>query len=384
MKIVFNRKMIEGAVQPLMCAVSGKATLTAVEGILFEADAENATCTMTTFDLEKGMRVQVKADVQEGGSCIINAQKFSQTVRVMEGDSVTLTVDANQQACISSGKASHRMNTLPASDFPKLPPLLTPDGFEVSQSALRRLLAKTMYAMTTNDQRQVLNGCFLRVEDDSLLAVACDSFRLARCSLSLPVENRNEDGTRLNFSVILPTKSVGELFRMLKDDERESVRVYLTRKTMIFYFADYIFFTRLVEGVYIDFDRLILTNHRNFCEVERQALIAALERAALVTEERVAGSVRAFVKLELHEDTLRISATSALGSTNDELWVEHVGEDLVIAFNNRFLLDSLRACTAEKVRLSMTSALTSINIEPSTPKPDETELFMLLPVRMKE
>ena len=79
-----------------------------------------------------------------------------------------------------------------------------------------------------------------------------------------------------------------------------------------------------------------------------------------------------------------MSATSALGSTNDELWVEHVGEDLVIAFNNRFLLDSLRACTAEKVRLSMTSALTSINIEPSTPKPDETELFMLLPVRMKE
>lgn len=383
MKIVFNRKKIENAVQPLMCAVSGKSTLTAIEGILLEAAADG-TCTMTTFDLEKGMRVQVQADVEEEGSCILNAQKFSQTVRVMEGEEVTLTVTESLQACISCGKSSHRMNALPASDFPKLPPLITTEGFVVSQAALRELLSKTMYAMASNDQRPVLNGCFLKIEDDRLLAVACDSFKLAKCSLSLPIENKNDDGSRLNFSLIIPTKSVNELYRMLKDDERENVRVYLTRKTMVFYFADYTFFTRLVEGVYIEYDRIILTNHRIFAEVERAQLISALERAALVTEEKVAGSVRAHVRLELVQDLLKISATSALGSTYDEVWVEHVGDDLVIAFNNRFLIDSLRACTAEKVRISFTSALTSINIEPAEQKEEAQELFMLLPVRMKE
>ncbi len=383
MKIVFNRKKIEGAVQPLMCAVSGKSTLTAVEGILMEASMDG-TCTMTTFDLEKGMRVQIQADVEEEGSCILNAQKFSQTVRVMEGEEVTLTVSENLQACITSGKSSHRMNALPASDFPKLPPLITTEGFVVSQAALRELLSKTMYAMASNDQRPVLNGCFLKVEDDRLLAVSCDSFKLAKCSLNLPVENKNDDGSRLNFSLILPTKSVNELYRMLKDDERESVRVYLTRKTMVFYFADYTFFTRLVEGVYIEYDRIILTNHKIFAEAERAQLISALERAALVTEEKVAGSVRAHVRLELSENLLKISATSALGSTYDEVPVRHEGDDLVIAFNNRFLIDSLRACTADRVRISFTSPLTSINIEPAEQKEDAQELFMLLPVRMKE
>ena len=383
MKIVFNRKKIEGAVQPLMCAVSGKSTLTAVEGILMEASMDG-TCTMTTFDLEKGMRVQIQADVEEEGSCILNAQKFSQTVRVMEGEEVTLTVSENLQACITSGKSSHRMNALPASDFPKLPPLITTEGFVVSQAALRELLSKTMYAMASNDQRPVLNGCFLKVEDDRLLAVSCDSFKLAKCSLNLPVENKNDDGSRLNFSLILPTKSVNELYRMLKDDERESVRVYLTRKTMVFYFADYTFFTRLVEGVYIEYDRIILTNHKIFAEAERAQLISALERAALVTEEKVAGSVRAHVRLELSENLLKISATSALGSTYDEVPVRHEGDDLVIAFNNRFLIDSLRACTADRVRISFTSPLTSINIEPAGQKEDAQELFMLLPVRMKE
>ena len=383
MKIVFNRKKIEGSVQPLMCAVSGKSTLTAVEGILMEASMDG-TCTMTTFDLEKGMRVEIQADVEEEGSCILNAQKFSQTVRVMEGEEVTLTVSENLQACITSGKSSHRMNALPASDFPKLPPLITTEGFVVSQAALRDLLSKTMYAMASNDQRPVLNGCFLKVEDDRLLAVSCDSFKLAKCSLNLPVENKNDDGSRLNFSLILPTKSVNELYRMLKDDERESVRVYLTRKTMVFYFADYTFFTRLVEGVYIEYDRIILTNHKIFAEAERAQLISALERAALVTEEKVAGSVRAHVRLELSENLLKISATSSLGSTYDEVPVRHEGDDLVIAFNNRFLIDSLRACTADRVRISFTSPLTSINIEPAEQKEDAQELFMLLPVRMKE
>ena len=383
MKIVFNRKKIEGAVQPLMCAVSGKSTLTAVEGILMEASMDG-TCTMTTFDLEKGMRVEIQADVEEEGSCILNAQKFSQTVRVMEGEEVTLTVSENLQACITSGKSTHRMNALPASDFPKLPPLITTEGFVVSQAALRELLSKTMYAMASNDQRPVLNGCFLKVEDDRLLAVSCDSFKLAKCSLNLPVENKNDDGSRLNFSLILPTKSVNELYRMLKDDERESVRVYLTRKTMVFYFADYTFFTRLVEGVYIEYDRIILTNHKIFAEAERAQLISALERAALVTEEKVAGSVRAHVRLELSENLLKISATSSLGSTYDEVPVRHEGDDLVIAFNNRFLIDSLRACTADRVRISFTSPLTSIIIEPAEQKEDAQELFMLLPVRMKE
>ncbi len=385
MKIIFNRQQISNAVAPLMCAVSGKATLNAIEGILIDAAADG-TCTLTTFDLEKGMRITIQANVEEPGCYILNAQKFSQTVRVMEGEEVTLTVSDTLQACIACGKSSHRMNALDGRDYPAIPRLTTSDGFVISQATLRDMLSKTMYAMASNDQRPVLNGCHFRIRKDSILAVSCDSFKLAKCHATAEMENHNEDGTDLNFSFILPTKTVNELYRLLKDDERETVRIYMTRKNIVFHFKDCIFFSRLIDGVYIEFDRIILTTHKMSFEANRDTLISALERAALVTEEKVAGSVRAHVRLELSEGLLKISAQSTLGSTYDEIAVNNETDSLVIAFNNRFLIDSLRACTAERVTISMTSALTSINI---TPAPDcakegEEELFMLLPVRMKE
>ena len=382
MKIVFNRQMISNAVTPLMCAVSGKSTLTAIEGILIDATADG-TCTLTTFDLKKGMQIQVQANVEEAGCYVLNAQKFSQTVRVMEGDEVILTVSDNLQACISSGKSSHKMNALAGEDFPVIPKLETEDGFEISQAALRDILSKTMYAMALNDTRPVLNGCYFNVNSDRLLAVSCDSFKLAKCTAIVPIENRNKDGSELNFSFIIPTKTVNELFRMLKDNE-ETVRICMTRKNIVFHFEDSIFFASLIDGLYIDYDRIILSKHTSFAYVKREPLIAALERAALVTEEKVANSVRAHVKLEFEEGLLKISATSTLGSTYDEIAIEQEGNGIVIAFNNRYLIDSLKACSAETVKISMTASLTSINIEPAEEKEDSKELFMLLPVRMKD
>lgn len=383
MKIIFNRKAIIDAVAPLMNTVSGRSTLTAAEGMLLEA-SEDGTCTLTTFDLEKGTRLTVQAQVEEGGSYILNAQKFSQTVRVMEGDEVTLTVSEKLQACISSGKSSHRMNALPAADFPALPRLETEDGFVIGQAVLREMIGKAMFAMAANDQRPVLNGCYFKVTTNELLLVSCDTFKLARCSVQAEMEAKNEDGSDLNFSFIIPTKTVNELFRILKDDERATVRIYMSRKNIVFHFEDMIFFSRLIDGMYIDYDRIIVRSHRIFVTVDRERLIAALERAALVTEEKVAGSVRSHVKLEFEGPVLKISAVSTLGSTYDEVEIDHEGDDLLIAFNNRFLIDSLRASTAERVRISLSTALTSINIEPAVPTEGETELFMLLPVRMKD
>ena len=254
----------------------------------------------------------------------------------------------------------------------------------IAQSVLKGMLSKVMHAMASNDQRPVLNGCYVKVTANQLLMVSCDSFKLAKCSTKTDIENKNTDNSETDFSFILPTKTVNELFKLLKDDERETVRIYMTRKNIVFNIGNLIFFSRLIEGQYIEYDRIILKTHRIFVTADRAALISALERAALVTEEKVAGSVRSHVKLKFEEGLLKISAVSTQGSTYDEIDVEHEGDDLLIAFNNRFLIDSLRACESEKVRISMTSALTSINMEPAEENEESEELFMLLPVRMKE
>ena len=383
MKVIFNKTAINNAISPLLCAVSGRATITAIDGILIDAK-EDGSCILTTFDLEKGMRVRVDADVREPGFYIINAQKFAQTIRVMEGDEILLTVNDSKQACISSGKSNYKMQALDGVDYPEIPNLVTERGFVIGQSVLRGMLEKVMFAMALNDQRPVLNGCFFHVTDGELLMVSCDSYKLAKCSVKTDIENKNTDASGLNYRFIVPTKTVGELFKLLKDDERSTVRIFMSRRNIIFNIDDMVFFSRLIDGEYIDYNRIILNNHRIQVTLKREVLISALERAALVTEERVAGSVPAHVKLSFEGEVLKISATSSIGSTYDEVDICHEGEDLLIAFNNRYLINSLRASEAEEVRLSMTSALTGINIEPAEKTEEHEEIFMLLPVRMKE
>ena len=150
--------------------------------------------------------------------------------------------------------------------------------------------------------------------------------------------------------------------------------------------GDITFFSKLIEGEYIDYNRIILRNHRIILHLRRDDFVSALEHAALITEEKVAGSVRSHVKLETEGDVLKISATSGTGSAYDEVQIDHEGADITIAFNNRYLIDSLRACQADRVKLSMSSPLSSINIEPNDEDrcAADEDLFMLLPVRMKD
>ena len=384
MKITFDRQQILTATAPLMCATSGKSTLSATEGILIEAKHPDV-CTMTTYDLEKGVRITVEAKVLEEGSYIINAQKFVQTLRVMSEGEVTLSVNAQLCATMESGRFSHKMSALNGADFPDLPRLESERGFTLTEGTLRKMLGKTMHAMATDDQRRpILNGCYFDVKGNKLMLVACDSFRLAKCTTQAEIDNKNKDGSDLNYRFIVPIKTVNELVRLIGYGD-EKVRIHLMRKHIIFYVGEIIFFSRLLEGDYIDFDRIIIRQHKIHVTVERDAFLSALERAALITEEKISGRMQSHVKLELEEDVLKVLAASAAGSTYDELEVTHDGGDILIAFNNRYLIDAVRACDANKLLISLSSPLTSINIEPEEGKEDGTEdLFMLLPVKMKE
>ena len=384
MKIIFNRSEISAAVAPLMCAVSGKSTLSTIEGILIEAKAPD-TCVLTTFDLDKGVRITVEAKVIEEGSYIINAQKFNQTLRVMEGEEVTLTVDEKLVACIFSGRSSHKMSALVGSDFPNIPDLVSDRSFIVGQAVVKKMMNQVSFAMGVNDQRNVLNGTFFKITDDSIMMVACDSFKLAKCSKVTELVNKNTNGNEhLEYKFIVPVKTMNELSRLLSDDEDAVMQIFVTRKHIVFLIGELTFFSRLVDGEYIDYDRIIMSSHKISVKLDRRELISALERAALVTEEKIAGSVRSHVKLDVSQDILKISAVSSAGSTYDELFIEHTGDDLLIAFNNRYLIDSVKACSDEKIVLSMSSPLTSMNIQPSVEEEGEEEIFMLLPVRMKD
>jgi DNA polymerase-3 subunit beta len=382
MKIVFNRQEVSNKITPMMSVVSGKSTLTAVEGILIEAKSQDS-CTLTAFDLEKGIKITVNANVLEQGSCIINAQKFNQTLRVMEGEEITLTVDSKMTATFECGKSSHKTGALRAEEFPEIPDLKTEKGFIVKECALKKMLTKVSYAMGVNEPRPVLNGCFVKTEEGMINVVACDGFKLAVCSYGAELKRLEGSERGVEYSFIIPVKSVNELTKLLSDGEDEEVAVYMSHKNMVVEFADLIFFTRLINGEYVDYNRIIIKNHKIEVKASKQKVIAALEKASLITEERIAGSVRSHVRVEVVGDMMKVSAVSTAGSIYDEFNIEHAGDDLSIAFNNRYLIDSIRSCRSQTIKISMSSPLMSINIEPCDDE-EGSELFMLLPVRTRE
>lgn len=380
MKIKFQLREIVEAIAPLMCAVSGKSTMTAVEGILIEAKEDHVT--LTTFDLEKGVRVTIHPEVIEEGSYIINASKFNQTVKAISSSEFTLSVDDTLTATFESGKFVYKIGALPGKDFPETPQLSGENGFIVKQGVFKKMLSKVMHAMALNDQRPVLNGCYVKIVDDNLMMIACDTFRIAKCAVCTEMKNVNTSGAALNTSFIIPNKTVGELNRMFSDDEEEEVCIYMNRKNMMFTLGDICFFSRLIIGEYMDIERATQMQQSSYIIVDREPMLEALERASLITEEKIAGYVRAHVKLEIFEDNLKVTAMSAAGSTTDELWIEHVGDqEISIALNNRYLIDALRACSGDRVMIKLSSARTPLYIMPNEEKENESEFYFLLPIR---
>ena len=387
MKVIFNRSVVSAAVAPLMYTASGKFTLNAADGILIDARFPDE-CILTTFDGDKGLRIKIEAKVLEEGAYIINAQKFNQTLRVMDGEEITLSIDSKMVANIVSGRSSHKMSSLPGADFPSVPELKSDRSFIVNQGVLKKMFNQVSFAMGNNDQRVVLNGTFVKIDDESVTMVACDSFKLAKCKRNAELVNKNTNGNaHLEYKFIVPAKTVNDLCRLLEDDGEALTQIFVTRRHIVFNIGELTFFSRLLDGEYIDYERIIVKTHKIKVTLGKEEFYSALERAALITEEKIAGSVRAHVKLDIKEDNLRIYAMSVAGSTYDELNIDHDGDDILIAFNNRFLLDSVRSCSGEKVRLMLSTPLGSMNIEPDSDEYKENvieELFMLLPVRTKD
>lgn len=383
MKIIFDRSKVANAITPLMATVGNRSTIAAIEGILIEAKAPD-TVILTTYDLEKGMRTTIEAEVIEEGYFVVNAQKFNKALYVMESDKITLTIDEKFRATLTSGRAIISMNALDGEDFPAVPSLKSEMGFFVGQNILRRMLQKINHAMAVNSERKVLNGCFVHVEDNSMVIVSCNGHKLATCKKNTDIKKGNENDTYISYSFILPYKTVSELNKLLSDDEEAITRIYLMRKHIVFEIGNIVFFSRLVEGEYIDYERLIITSHKINMVIDKDEFLSALDRAALITEEKISGRLSSYVKLDINGEYIEISAVSINGSSHDEIKIEHSGDDIVIAFNNRYLMDSLRSCDTEKVKLSMSSPLTGMNVEPFGEADGTDELYMIQPIRMND
>ena len=376
---IFEKEILLNALNPVMGTVAGKNTMPSIEGVHLTCTFDNE-CKIETYDLEKGMRTSIECEVEEEGSCVINAQKLLQIVKNMPSGPIKISIDSNYKTVIESGLSHFDIKCLPGSDFPVLPELNSDRGFVFPQYLFKKYVNKILFAIGQNDSRPVFNGAYFEISENNITIVSCDGNRLAFLENEMDIESKNIDGTRLNLRFIIPGKTLVEALKMIKDTEEE-IEIRLTRRYVIFMLGKFTLFSKTIDSEYIDYTRILPSTHNIEIELDVDELRGALERSSLIIEDRLAGSVRSYVKFTIDE-ALSISTQSSNGNVYDEISIEKIkGDSIVIGFNCKFLLDALKSCDSGKMKLYFNNPLTGVLIEPQNNE-DGNYKFFVMPIRM--
>lgn len=380
MNITFEKSVLANAIAPIMGAVSNKNTIAAVEGILLTTSGDDG-CVLTSFDLEKGFRIKIGARVNESGSYIINGIRLNQIVRAMPEGEINIAVDNRNTVKISGGKSEFELSALDGADFPSLPEFRSETRFTVDQEIFRQMIVRTVFAVAHNESRAVLNGAYIVFSEDGIKIAACDGNRLAVREQKCDIESLGEKKPEASF--ILPGKTLNELVKLLKDPDG-TVTVSLTRRNAVFECGELLFFSRIIEGEYLDYSKFIPASSKVKCEIETERFIKSLERAFLVSEEKTSDNTKNYVKCTFEDDMLKISSVSANGRVYDEISVEDLENGIEIGFDCLYLLEALRASGTEKISCGMNTPLSALVIKPYEDNGQEDFLYLVLPIRMKE
>ncbi|MCR5262319.1 MAG: DNA polymerase III subunit beta [Clostridiales bacterium] len=390
LKISFLKEDLLEALEPAIGCVSSRNTNSSLSGVRITAG--DGGCEAAAYDLEKGYRSRFDATVEVPGAAVIPAQKLNSIIRLMPEGDITLDIDAKGLCSVTgAGGDSHfELHTLSGEDFPALPDFSGDPGYTVKQSIMREGIAQTLFSAAVNDTRVALNGCFFKAVkpeeglNGTFTVVASDSNRL---SLYESFESAvfDEGSPKDKFAIIVPTKAVAELQKALASDGDKTVKVIPGTKHVMFEIEDKgIFFSRLIDTEYLDYNRFIPKQFETVVTLPTSRFLAALERASLVTEDRTMGQVKSAVKCHFEERVAEISSRSVTGLVRDIFDISTQGKEIDIGFNCRYLLDSVRACGVDSLKLSLISPLMSMIIESAEPQEGKRFLFLVLPVKMRE
>ena len=407
MNIICERDILNKAVTSASAAVSNKGTMQSLDGFLLTADKEEGTLVICGYDLEKGVKVTVSGEgvqINESGKIVLNAAKFSSIVRNLDGD-ISIEVDSSFAAHIKSNRSEFTLHRLDADTFPLMPELTGERNLNISRKVLKNMISSTLFSVGVNSSTPALNGTLFEIKNNCLNVVASDGFRL---SLTKSVEelvsaDENEEG--LDFNFVIPGKSLAELIKLIGDEE-EDAEIQLTGKHVIVSFDNIIFFSRLIESDFLDYRRVITqVQPKTMAIVDTKSLLDSVERAALLTDDKGKTEIRLLFKkeeltLESREESgiVQVTSTGTLGKVVDECDIDIYGDDLLIAFNHRYLHEALRAVKDEKIVIKLENAMKSLIILPydeengnnnnsnidSLDIDNSKFLYLVLPLRMRD
>jgi DNA polymerase-3 subunit beta len=365
MKLTATREEFLAPLQSVIGVVERRQTMPVLANVLLSARDNRLSITGTDLEVELVATKQVS--VQQAGDVTIPGRKLLDIFKSLpEKTSVTLSTEG-ERVSIRGGRSRFTLSSLPATDFPVIEEINAQQTLTLEQGEFRRLIDKTHFSMAQQDVRYYLNGLLLETDGKSLRAVATDGHRLAICEMAL------KDGKTGQQQVIVPRKGVLELQRILGTEG--SIELAIGTNHVRAQIGEIRFTSKLIDGRFPEYGRVIPANPSKKVEADREALRAALQRTAILSNEKYRG-----IRLTARPDLLVIQAHNPeQEEAEDQVEVDYKGDEVEIGFNVNYLLDALGAIETEKVEIGLTDANSSCLIH--APGTVHTR-YVVMPMRL--
>ena len=346
MKFSIQREDILKPLQAISGVVERRQTLPVLSNVLLNID--NSQLHLSGTDLEVELKIAIGIDSPDSGDITLPARKFLDICKALPNSAIMEIAIDNEKASLRSGKSRFTLSTLPASEFPNMESVEGLVEFSIPQFQLKELIDKTQFSMAQQDVRYYLNGLMLELDSNCLRSVATDGHRLALCEFPCHIEIEEPR------QIIIPRKGVAELSRLL-DDSDVDAQVRIGKNQIRVVVPDFTFTSKLVDGRFPDYKRVVPQNCDKFATVEREVIRQSLTRASILSNEKFRG-----IRLELKSGLVSVHANNPeLEEAEEEFEVEYDGPSLEIGFNVNYVLDALNALTDNTVVLHFTDSNSS-------------------------
>lgn len=373
MKFKINRDHFSSGLQQVLNLVSPRATMPILGNVLIEA--ENDEISLTTTNLDLGIRCTIKAQVVESGAVTLPVRRLGTIVRELPNVDVSVETAENHQAKVTSGGSNFKIMGIGKEEFPPLPTFSRDRTFVIDQAQLSSMLRSVAYAQSSDEARYILNGVFFNFNDGKLSLVATDGRRLALVSkeLEFPPEQAGH--------IIIPGKTASELLRLL--DVGKQVRISFNERQVAFdvetgesstgLTGSINLISKIVEGNYPNYQQVIPKETHQRIKLERELFLQCIHRAALVSSDK-----SNTVRLKVSPNLLEVTASSPdFGEAHESLAIVYDGPEIQVAFNPHFLMDPLKALTKDDVFFEIKDELS-----PGVFKSLESFICVIMPLRL--
>jgi DNA polymerase-3 subunit beta len=374
MKLSITKSELLRGLGRIQSIVEKRNSMPILANVLIEAPkkGKEAKLHLAATDLEVGVRSLHQANVSEPGGLTVSAKKLFEIIRELSDDKIELSATANSYLEIRCNRSRFTLAGTAAEEYPTLPEFSPEKTVPIPASILSQMIERTIYAASVDETRYNLNGVYLEVLEDSgaIRLVATDGHRLA--CVDREIEG---DTSALASGVIIPRKGLGELKRLVDEDDADEIELAFANNSGLARKGDVTLVMRLIEGEFPNYNQVIPKNLTRHLVLPTDSLVQAVRRVALLSSERSRA-----VKLELSDGQLVITSSNPdLGDAREELDIDYAGETLAIGFNAKYLLDAINAVQSKEVRFSFQDELSPSRLSPPD---DEKTLAVVMPMRI--